>query len=164
MYCTPSLELRSAVQYNYDNYKEGVLIEEYIKGKELYAPIVGTGDEAYVLGIGIAKYEDGSDIDIFSLNDKCFTTIRDEIPDLSPKAAEDIRKASLLLYRHMECADFGRCDFKLTDDDRAVLIEINPRPGLTKGGPFENCAKAAGKTYVSVLGEIIGSARKRYSI
>ena len=64
----------------------------------------------------------------------------------------------------MECADFGRCDFKLTDDDRAVLIEINPRPGLTKGGPFENCAKAAGKTYVSVLGEIIGSARKRYSI
>ena len=73
-------------------------------------------------------------------------------------------KASLLLYRHMECADFGRCDFKLTDDDRAVLIEINPRPGLTKGGPFENCAKAAGKTYVSVLGEIIGSARKRYSI
>ena len=97
-------ELRSAVQYNYDNYK------------------------------------DGSDIDIVSLNDKCFTTIRDEIPDLSPKAAEDIRKASLLLYRHMECADFGRCDFKLTDDDRAVLIEINPRPGLTKGGPFENCA------------------------
>ena len=78
--------------------------------------------------------------------------------------AEEIRKASLLLYRHLECADFGRCDFKLTDDDRAVLIEINPRPGLTKNGPFENYAKAAGKTYVSVLGEIINSAIRRYSL
>ena len=117
-----------------------------------------------MLGIGIARYADGSDIDIFSLNDKCFSPIRDEIPDLSPKARDQIIRASLQLYRHLECRDFGRCDFKLTDDDRAVLIEINPRPGLTKGGPFENCAKAAGKTYVSVLGEIIESARKRYSI
>ena len=154
-------ELLEAVQYNFDNYREGVLIEEYIRGKELYSPIVGTGDDAYVLGIGIARYEDGRDIDIFSLNDKCFSTIRDEIPDLSPKAREEIVRVSLLLYRHMECRDFGRCDFKLTEDDRAVLIEINPRPGLTKGGPFENCAKAVGKTYISIMGEIIESAMKR---
>ncbi len=154
-------ELLDAVRYNYDNYHEGVLIEEYVRGKELYAPIVGTGDDAYVLGIGIARYADGSDIDIFSLNDKCFSPIRDEIPDLSPKARDQIIRASLQLYRHLECRDFGRCDFKLTDDDRAVLIEINPRPGLTKNGPFENCAQAVGKTYESVMGEIIESAMKR---
>ena len=46
-------ELREAARYNYENYREGVLIEEYVKGKELYAPIVGTGDEAYVLGVGL---------------------------------------------------------------------------------------------------------------
>ncbi len=155
-------ELLEAVRYNNENYGEGVVIEEYIRGQELYAPIVGTGGEAYVLGIGVARYADGRDIDIFSLNDKCFSEIRDEIPDLSPKAEAEIRRASLLLYRHMECRDFGRCDFKLTEDDRAVLIEINPRPGLTKNGPFENCGRAAGKTYVSVMGEIIASAAKRY--
>ena len=154
-------ELQEAVQYNYEHYHEGVLIEEYIKGQELYAPLVGTGDEAYVLGIGVARYSDGRDIDIFSLNDKCFSEIRDKIPDLPPKAAAEIREASLKLYRHMECQDFGRCDFKLTEEGRAVLIEINPRPGLTQNGPFENCARAVGKSYVSVLGEIIESARKR---
>ena len=154
-------ELQEAVRFNYDHYREGVLIEEFVRGSELYAPVVGTGDDAYVLGIGVARYEDGSDIDVFSLDDKCFSRIRDEIPVLSAKAEEEIKRASLLLYRHMGCVDFGRCDFKLTEDDRAVLIEINPRPGLTKGGPFENCANAAGKTYVSVLGEIIESAVKR---
>ncbi|MBR4710722.1 MAG: ATP-grasp domain-containing protein [Clostridia bacterium] len=154
-------ELLDAVRYNYDNYHEGVLIEEYVRGKELYAPIVGTGEDAYVLGVGIARHADGSDFEIFTLNDKCFSVIRDEIPDLPEKARQDIERASLLLYRHMECRDFGRCDFKLTDEGRAVLIEINPRPGLTKGGPFENCAAAVGKTYNDIMGEIIESAVKR---
>ena len=157
-------ELKQAVLYNFENYREGVLIEEFVSGQELYAPIIGTGRESYMLGIGVARYEDGSDIDIFSLDDKCFRTIRDEIPVLSPAAVEKIRDASLRLYRHMGCRDFGRCDFKLTKEDEPVLIEINPRPGLTQGGPFENCARAAGKTYAGVLGEIISSARKRYGI
>ena len=157
-------ELKDAINYNYDNYHEGVLIEEFVKGQELYAPIVGTGDAAYVLGVGVARYEDGRDIDVFSLSDKCFSVIRDEIPDLSPKARAGIEAASLALYRHMQCRDFGRCDFKLTSDDRVVMIEINPRPGLTQGGPFENCARAVGKTYVSVLGEIVQSATARYGL
>ena len=43
------------------------------------------------------------------------------------------------------------------DDRRGTA----PRPGLTKNGPFENCAQAVGKTYESVMGEIIESAMKR---
>ena len=117
-----------------------------------------------MLGVGICRYEDGSDIDIFSLEDKCFRTIKDEIPRLSEEVIEQIRKNSLALYRHMGCVDFGRCDYKLTQDNEPVFIEINPRPGLTEGGPYENCAKACGKTYAEVLGEIIESARKRYHL
>jgi len=157
-------ELVDAVVYNFTNYKEGILVEEFIKGKELYAPIIGTADEAYMLGIGISRYEDGSDIDIFSLEDKCFRTIRDEIPELTPEVVEKIRQDSLTLYRHMGCVDFGRCDYKLTEDNIPILIEINPRPGLTKDGPYENCARECGKTYAEVLGEIIDSARKRYQL
>ena len=157
-------ELVEAIRYNFENYQEGVLVEEYVKGKELYVPILGNGKESYVLGIGICRYEDGSDIDIFSLSDKCFRKILDEIPVLSSRAADRIKEASLLLYRHLECRDFGRCDFKLTAEDEPVLIEINPRPGLTQGGPFENCARAVGRTYPDVLEEIIDHARKRYHI
>lgn len=157
-------ELKQAITFNFDNYKEAVLIEEYIRGKELYAPMIGSDDRAYVLGIGICRYEDGSDIDIFSLDDKCFKVIRDEIPDLGRDTEKKIKDNSLLLYRHMGCRDFGRCDYKLTEDGRVVLIEMNPRPGLTEGGPYENCARAVGKTYDEVLGEIIDSARERYQL
>ena len=107
-------ELFDAIDYNFKNYKEGVLIEEYIKGKELYAPIIGSGEDAYMLGVGICRYEDGSDIDIFSLEDKCFREIKDEIPDLAFEVVEKIRQDSLALYKHMGCVDFGRCDYKLT--------------------------------------------------
>ena len=157
-------ELADAVVYNFEHYKEGVLVEEYIKGKELYAPIIGSGEEAYMLGVGISRYEDGSDIDIFSLEDKCFAVIRDEIAELTPEVMERIRQDSLALYRHMGCVDFGRCDYKLTEENEPVLIEINPRPGLTQNGPYENCARACGKTYAQVLGEIIDSAKRRYQL
>ena len=157
-------ELEQAMEYNFKNYHEGVLIEEYIAGMELYAPMVGTGDEAYMLGVGVCRYEDGSEIDIFSLEDKCFRPLRDEIPDLPDSVTERIRHDSLLLYRHLGCRDFGRCDYKLTADGTPVMIEINPRPGMTQNGPYENCARAVGKTYAGVMGEIINSARKRYHI
>lgn len=158
-------ELLKYIREDYENYHEAVLIEEYIKGKELYLPIVGTGDEAYALPAGICRYEDGSEIeDIFTLDDKCFRPVRDEIPDLDADVLSKMQETSLLLYRHMECRDFGRCDFKLTEENEPVLIEINPRPGMTEGGPFENCARAIGKTYDQIMKEVIDSAIRRYGL
>ena len=71
---------------------------------------------------------------------------------------------SLKLYHHMGCRDFGRCDYRLKKDGTPVMIEITPRPGLTEEGPFESSAKAAGKSYDSILKEIIDSAAKRYGL
>jgi len=154
--------LLRAVRYNFDNYKEAVLVEEYINGSELYVPVIGTGEEAYALDVGICKYGDGSNIDIFTLEDKCFGVILDEIADVGPDIKRLLFDWTLRLYRHLECVDFGRCDFKLTKDGKPYLLEINPRPGLTQNGPFENCARSIGKSYAEVIGEIIQSAVKRY--
>ena len=64
----------------------------------------------------------------------------------------------------MKCHDFGRLDFRLANDGDPVLIEINPRPGLMGGGPFELCGGKIGKTYDEVLKEIILNGATRYGI
>jgi D-alanine-D-alanine ligase len=73
-------------------------------------------------------------------------------------------ESSLKIYRHLECRDLGRCDFRLDKEGKPVMIEVTPRPGLTEGGPYESCAIAAGKTYDDILREVIISAAKRYGI
>lgn len=150
------------IRYNFDNYHQEVLLEQFIEGPELYVPLIGTGDEAYCMEVGVSRYEDGRDIDIFSLNDKCFKTILDTIADVTPDMKAELFYWTKLLHRHLGCVDFSRADYKIGKDGLAYFLEVNPRPGLTENGPYETCAKAIGKTYVSVIGEIINSAIKRY--
>lgn len=157
-------ELRDAIDHDFDNYHEPVLIEEYIEGRELFVPIVGTGRDAYALPAGMVVSEFGEDIPIYSVEDKCFDYSHDEVADISDEIQERISSDSLLLYRHMGCRDLGRCDFRLRKNGEPVFLEITPRPGLCENGPFETAANAVGKTYDDVLKEVIVNAAKRYGI
>lgn len=157
-------ELGNALSHDFRHYHEPVLVEEYIEGKELFVPILGTGRDAYALPPGMVVSADGEDIPVYSVEDKCFDYSHDEIADIPDDIKEYISSASLSIYRHMGCRDLGRTDFRLRDNKEAVFIEITPRPGLCENGPFETAAGAVGKTYDDVLKEVILGAAKRYGI
>lgn len=157
-------ELLEAVSFNFDHYKEEVLVEQFIKGQELSVPMVGNGSGARALAVEVCKYADGSHIDVFSLQDKCFKPLIDEIADIPKETAKCLTDWSLMIYRHLGCADFGRADFKLDEYGVPWFLEINPRPGLTERGPYETCALSEGKTYVEIIGEIIDCAKARYHL
>lgn len=157
-------ELADAVEYNFGNYKEPVLIEEFISGTELFIPIVGNGKNAYTLPVGAVMADGGKDIEVWTVEEKHRDFFHYEIATLADEVKEKISYSSLKLYRHMQCRDFGRLDFRLDKDGDPVLIEINPRPGLMSGGPFELCAGEIGKTYDEVLREIILNGAVRYGI
>lgn len=150
------------VQYNFTNYHQEVLIEQYIDGPELYVPLIGTGEEAYCLDVGVCKYADGSDIGIFTLHDKCFTQMLDTIADVDEEMKKNLFDWTKKIHVHMGCVDFSRSDFKIDADGKPYFLEVNPRPGLTENGPYETCAKTLGMTYAQAVGEIINSAIKRY--
>lgn len=151
-------ELMDKVLWNMENYRQEVLCEEYIPGDEINVPVIGTGSNAYVLGVDLCKYADGSPIDIFTLWNKCFEPILDEAVEYDAQTMETLCDWTLKLHRHMQCRHFSRADYKITRDKKIYFIEMNPRPGLTQNGPFETCAKNCGKTYAEVLDEIIQSA------
>ncbi len=157
-------ELKDAIVFNFSNYHEPVLVEEYIGGKELFVPIIGTGDEAYALEVGSIVGADGSDIPYYSVEDKSYDWSHHTVEKIDEDARQEMMDMALKLYRHMGCRDFGRCDFRMEKGGRPVLIEITPRPGLTEDGPFEICAKSLGKTYDMVLREVIESAARRYGL
>ena len=157
-------ELAEAIRYNFENYKEPVLVEEFISGRELFIPVIGNGKDAYTLPVGAVMAEGGADIELFSLEEKHRDVFHYEIATLSDEVKRKISDSALKLYRHMLCHDFGRLDFRLDKDGEPVLIEINPRPGLMSGGPFELCAREIGRTYDEVLKEIILNGAARYGI
>lgn len=150
------------VQYNFDNYHQEVLLEQYIDGPELYVPLIGTGEASYCLDVGVCRYPDGSDIGIFTLHDKCFTHMIDTIADVDEEMKKNLFDWTRRIHIHLGCVDFSRSDFKIDKDGKPYFLEVNPRPGLTENGPYETCAKSLQMTYAQVIGEIIQSAVKRY--
>ena len=157
-------ELMDAVKSDFGNYHEPVLIEEFIDGKEIYVPIIGTGKDAYTLPVGRVASDDGSDVEIYCVEDKCYDWSHYEAAELPEDVTKRLEDDSLKLYRHLGCVDLGRCDFRLRKDGTPVMIEITPRPGLTEEGPFESSIKAAGRTYDELLKEIIVKAAERYGL
>ncbi len=150
------------IEYNFHNYYQEVLLEEYISGPELYVPLIGTGEEAYCLNVGVCRYQDGRDIGIFTLHDKCFTDMVDAIAEVDEEMKNSLFEWTKKIHVHLGCVDFSRSDFKIGKDGKPYFLEVNPRPGLTENGPYEICAQSLGKTYTQAIGEIIRSAIKRY--
>lgn len=154
-------QLTEKVLFDFDVYKQPVLCEQFIGGAELYVPMIGNGAQAYALEVGVCRHADGRDIDVFTVQNKCFDPVQDSIAQLPDDVRKTLFDWSLRLHRHLECRDFSRADFKLDANGTPYLLEMNPRPGLTPNGPFETCAAGQGKSYAQIIGEIIQCAIER---
>jgi len=144
-------------------YRQPVLVERYLPGKEFTAGIVGTGEDAQVIGIMEVKFLKNAEASIYSYNNKKFYEDRvDYALEKNKKLINEISKIALSSYRVLGCRDAGRVDLKADKDDRLYFIEINPLAGLH---PVHSdlpiiCSKV-GITYRELISEIVKSAWER---
>lgn len=158
-------ELDKQVEYIVNTYKQPALIEEFISGQEFTVAIIGN-DEIEIMPVVQIKI-DGK----LKLNDKFYTFARitsDRLEYICPaKISAELKKIldelALRVYRAVECRDFGRVDFRVDQEGRPYVLEINPLPSLSTEDVFMVLAKAMGITYEQIIGKILNSAFKRYN-
>jgi len=159
-------ELDKQVEYIVNTYKQPALIEEFISGQEFTVAIIGN-DEIEIMPVVQIKI-DGK----LKLNDKFYTFARitsDRLEYICPaKISAELKKIldelALRVYRAVECRDFGRVDFRVDQEGRPYVLEINPLPSLSTEDVFMVLAKARGITYEQMIGKILNSAFKRYNL
>ncbi|MBU1147806.1 MAG: ATP-grasp domain-containing protein [Candidatus Omnitrophica bacterium] len=145
-----------------------VLVEEYIKGREITVGVLGNGSPK-VLGLMeiINKKSPGKDF-FYSLEVK-----RDweELVDYQspPNIQQDldikIRRLATLAFREFGCRDIARIDFRISEYNEPYLLEINPLPGLSPlYGDLVIMAKKQGMAYEELVIAILNSAFSRYGI
>ena len=158
-------ELAKQVDYVVTAYKQPALIEEFISGQEFTVALVGN-DPPEVLPVIQIKI-DGK----LKLNDKFYTFARitsDRLEYICPaKISQELKKKidelALKTYRAVECRDFGRVDFRVDNEGRPYVLEINPLPSLSTEDVFMLLAENMGITYEQMIGKILNSALKRYN-
>jgi D-alanine-D-alanine ligase len=133
------------------------LAEQFIRGRELTVPVLGTGSEARALPVieiiapqGNYDYEHK-----YVSNDTRYDCPADLPADLSRR----IQDLCVRAYRALGCEGWGRADVMLDAQNRPWLLEMNTSPGMTSHSLVPMGARAAGMSYGQLCVEILSTAR-----
>ena len=137
------------------SYDDRVLLERYVKGRELAVSVLG-GDALPVVE-AIPREED-----FFNFEAR-YEIGRTEYvcpADLGDEETGRVQELATRTYETLGCSGFARVDLMLGEDGPEVL-EVNAIPGLTDTSLFPMAAEAAGIDFTALVERILASARER---
>jgi D-alanine-D-alanine ligase len=159
-------ELRKQFSFLVETYKQDVILEEYIPGRELNVAILG-GKPLPISEISFTglpedlpnivtydgKWTDGS---VYYNHTKPVCPA-----PLNEKLKKKIESTALLAYNAMNCRDYSRVDIRLSNDGIPYVIEVNPNPDISSDSGFARAAAAEGISYDELLYTIANFALTR---
>lgn len=166
-------EVKQKVASALAKYPAGVLVEEFVQGRDLTVPFLADVKNDYGGVLSPVEYVIDPtyrpdrrykiyDYDLKTRDDKA---VQVRAPaQISQETAEMVRQASQTIFRVLDCKDLGRLDFRLSDAGVAYFLEINALPSLEPGAGIYVAAELEGLHLDAVVGSIIKSAVKRYKI
>jgi D-alanine-D-alanine ligase len=146
-----------------ERYRQPVLVEEYLSGREFTVGILGTGDSATSFGTLEVVLLDGADAGVYSYRNKTQweDIVKYGLLELGPLRTE-VEHVALAAWRCLGCRDAGRVDVRLDDAGHAQMLEVNPLAGLAPGySDLPNMAEMAGMSYTALIGKIVQCASAR---
>jgi D-alanine-D-alanine ligase len=156
-------QLVSACRDLLARFRQPVLVEEYLPGREFTTGILGTGDEARVLGtleVRIRSSAPAADY-THEIKENWQRHVEYDTPTPGPLLTE-VENLALACYRCLECRDTARVDMRLDARGRPAFMEVNPLPGLNPGhSDLPMIAERAGLTYRELIAAIVDSAARR---
>jgi D-alanine-D-alanine ligase len=156
-------ELMERISYIHTSLKSGVLIEEFIDGRELFIAVLG-GDE--MTALPIIEWD-------FSKRSEGYKAPERFPTDIPEPVYQAIQRAAVDACRALHIYDYARIDMRLrrrkgprqrADNPRSwefYIIEANPNPYLERHSEVAMAAKERGIDYVSLLERILDSAARR---
>jgi len=162
-------DLRRRVAWVVQTYHQPAIVEEYIEGRELNVAVLG--DEIPValpiseITFDIpehlpkictynAKWVAGSEDYRWTAGAQCPALLDDAL-------ALQIQNLAVSAFRVMGCRDYARVDFRLSSDNQPYILEVNPNPDISPEAGLARSARASGRTYTQLIGEVVNLALQR---
>ncbi len=159
-------ELKKRLKFLFGEYKKDVIAEEYIKGREFNAAVLG-GEPLPISEIdftglpdhlpGIVTYEGKwADQSLYykHTNPVCPAKI-------TSKLERSLKDTAVKAYNALNCRDYARVDLRIDENNVPFVIEVNPNPDIFLDSGFVRAAKAAGMEYPDLLSRIADMALNR---
>jgi D-alanine-D-alanine ligase len=138
-------------------YRQPVLVEEYLSGREFTVGVLGTGADARALATLEVALREGADAGVYSYRNKAHWRQLVEYRLLAPgPLRREVEDVALATWRCLGCRDAGRVDVRLDGAGRPQMLEVNPLAGLTPDhSDLPIMAQLSGMDYRTLIGEIL---------
>lgn len=133
-------------------YDEKILVEEFIRGREIEVAVLGNANPAASLCGQIDSGAEFYDYDAKYLTDTSVSHIPAPIGEAE---AEQVREMAVRVFRAVGCRGMSRVDFFVTEDHQVVFNEINTIPGFTSISMYPKLFEASGIPYSQLIDELI---------
>lgn len=156
-------QLRSECRRLLKEYRQPVLVERFLPGREFTVGIVGTGRKALAIATLEIELLAGADADVYSYRNKenCEELVHYKLLPAG-KLRRDIESLALRAWRSLACRDAGRIDVRLDDHGQVNFIEVNPLAGIhPEHSDLPIMATLIGMDYDTLIGKIMNSAVQR---
>lgn len=168
--CADAAALRARTRELVRDFREPVLAERYIEGREINVTIFGHGDRAEVLPlheISFAAMPAGRPhiVSYAAKWDEAHVDYEGTKP--IPFSAQDgalvdeIERVSLAAFRALSLRDYGRVDLRLDSANVPWVIDVNPNPDISPDAGCARAALAAGMPYPKMVSRIAELALQR---
>jgi len=165
-------DLRRRVLCSLEKYRQPVMAERFIQGREISVGVIGNPPDLHVFppleflfdGAGsekekIRSYE-------YKWGGKKEQMVFAELP---AEVANRLAEYSRVCFEATDCRDYARMDYRLDPDNRIYLLEINYNPGI---GPNDHglnntltmMASFEGYSFEDLIERILLVAMGRYSL
>ncbi|TSC63887.1 MAG: D-alanine-D-alanine ligase, partial [Parcubacteria group bacterium Gr01-1014_91] len=150
----------SAIGELFDEGASGVLVEEYIRGKEATAGVVeGLRGEAFY-ALPIIEIVPPND-DFFSHKAKYSGETREVCPgNFSRVVTEELQRAARVMHRALGLRHYSRSDFIVTPKG-VYYLETNTLPGLTEKSLMPKSLASVGVTFPEFITHLVNLALSR---
>ncbi len=143
--------------WSYDN---KIIIEEFIKGREIECSVLGNSDPIASLPGEVIPQHEFYSYEAKYIDAKGATL---KIPvELPADIVKKVQKLAIETFKTLCCEGMSRVDFFLTDDNRLLVNEINTIPGFTSSiSQYPKLWEATGIPYSELLDRLIQLALER---
>jgi len=159
-------ELRKQFLFLSDTYKQEIIFEEYIRGRELNVGVLG-GNPLPVSEISFeglpSKFPRIVTYDGKWIKDSIYYDHTKPVcpAPLKDKVQRRINKIAVETFEALKCRDYARVDIRLDSKGIPHVIEVNPNPDISNDSGFARASKAAGIDHDELLSTIANFAFER---
>ncbi|RJQ38571.1 MAG: D-alanine--D-alanine ligase [Dehalococcoidia bacterium] len=145
-------------------YRQPVLVEEFIRGTEVTIGIVGNDPPEVVGMMAVVPKQNEPDF-VYSLEVKrnYLELVDYQCPaDLAPEVLKRLEASAIAVFKTLGCRDFARIDYRVSAGGTPYFLEINPLPGLGDYSDLVIMAEMTGLGHRGLVARVLGAAFGRY--